>query len=306
MRNRKPFQTKGKTFVPVLRRAVKSACCTAAVIACILTGFLWYADGKGDAVPTGADAGTGEAVLPVLMYHSILKDPQKAGAYVVSPETFEADILELKRRGYESVVVQDLIDYVYHGEPLPEKPVMITLDDGYYNNLTYVLPILENTDMKAVISVVGSYTERYSETPDPNPNYAYLSFDDIRALSNSGRVEIQNHSYDMHSGGSRKGTMKLPEESEARYKKLFCEDAEKTQRLLTENCGVTPSAFAYPFGCISESSEEYLKEMGFLCSMSCYERLNMIGDEESLFNLGRFNRPSGIDSAAFLDGILPE
>ena len=41
---------------------------------------------------------------------------------------------------------------------LPEKPVMITLDDGCYNNLSDVLPLLEKYDMHAIVSVVGEYT----------------------------------------------------------------------------------------------------------------------------------------------------
>jgi len=244
--------------------------------------------------------------LPIIMYHSVLKDPEKAGAYVVSPEVMEADLFTLKSRGYESIVVQDLIDYVYKGIPLPEKPVMITLDDGYYNNLTYVLPILEKHDMRAVISVVGIYTEKFSDTPDPNPNYAHLSFDDIRTLVGSGRVEIQNHSYDMHSTHSRRGTMKKEGESSESYKKEFCSDAARNQQLLLDHCGISPTAFVYPYGYVSEETEEYLKEMGFLCSMICYEKINRITDEESLFNLCRFNRPSGIDTETFLSRILPK
>ena len=50
--------------------------------------------------------------LPVLMYHSILKDPKRAGKYVVSPDTLKGDLQYLKERGYTTVVVEDLIRYV--------------------------------------------------------------------------------------------------------------------------------------------------------------------------------------------------
>ena len=94
--------------------------------------------------------------VPVLMYHSILKDPARAGTYVVSPAQFEADMVCLLDRGYETVSVAELIAYVDGTGRLPEKPVVVTLDDGYYNNLTYVLPILERLDLCAVISIVGA------------------------------------------------------------------------------------------------------------------------------------------------------
>lgn len=141
--------------------------------------------------------------LLILMYHSVLKDPAKTGMYVITPSRLEGDMKYLKERGYETVVTEDLIDHVYYGKQLPEKPVILTFDDGHYNNLAYALPLLEQYDMQAVISVVGKYTERYSENEDKNPAYAYLSWEDIITLVHSGRVEIQNHSYDMHeSSGS--------------------------------------------------------------------------------------------------------
>lgn len=285
-------------------RSVKSAMLTLAATVCILgTALLFFGD---NGVQTDASIAQKNVSLPILMYHSILKNPQRAGDYVVCPDVFKEDLQYLKKHGYESIVVQDLINYVYYGVQLPEKPVMITLDDGYYNNLTYVLPILEKLDMKAVISVVGSYSEKYSDSRDPNPNYAYLSFEDINTMRSSGRIEIQNHSYDMHSVESRRGTMKKSGESEAQYREVFCSDAIRAQQLLKENCGFEPTAFTYPFGYVSKESEDYLKDMGFLCSMICFERINIISDEESLFNLGRFNRPSGITTEAFMKKILPD
>ena len=66
---------------------------------------------------------------------------------------------------------------------------MITFDDGFRNNLTDGLPLLEKYGMKATVAVVGCYSERFSDTPDPNPAYAHLSWDDITELTQSGRVE---------------------------------------------------------------------------------------------------------------------
>lgn len=239
--------------------------------------------------------------LPILMYHSILKDPARGGDYVVSPQLLESDLAFLKRRGYTSLLPSELYEAVTKGEALPPKPVMITFDDGFLNNLTYGLPLLEKYGMKATVAVVGSYSERFSDTPDPNPAYAHLSWDDITELTQSGRVEIANHSYDMHKKEGRKGTRRKFGEDEADYYKALVQDVGKTQSLLEQHCGMVPTAFAYPYGSISRESVAVLQEMGFNVLFTCSEKVNMInGDVNQLLSLGRFNRPNGISTERFM------
>ena len=239
--------------------------------------------------------------MPVLMYHGVLKDSARAGEYIISPQLLESDLAFLKSRGYTSLLPSELYEAVTKGEDLPPKPVMITFDDGFLNNLTYALPLLEKYDMKATVAVVGIYSERFSNTPDPNPAYAHLSWDDITELTQSGRVEIANHSYDMHKKEGRKGTKRKFGEDEADYYAALVQDIGKTQSLLEQNCGIVPTAFAYPYGSISHESVAVLQEMGFNVLFTCSEKVNMInGDAAQLLNMGRFNRPNGISTERFM------
>ena len=246
--------------------------------------------------------------VPVLMYHSILKDPARAGTYVVSPAQFEADMVCLLDRGYETVSVAELIAYVDGTGRLPEKPVVVTLDDGYYNNLTYVLPILERLELCAVVSIVGAYADRAEREQDPNPNYAYLAWDDVRLLAASGRVEIQNHSYDMHGLNGRRGSARMDGESEDGYRAAFTADALRLQRQLAARAGVTPAAYTYPYGSTCPEADALLHELGFRASFTCAEHVNTVvrGEPETLFNLGRYNRPAGELSAEYLRRALPD
>ncbi len=241
--------------------------------------------------------------VPILMYHSILKDPAAAGDYVISPEVLEADLRYLKNNGYTTVLSRDLYAYVTEGKRLPEKPVVITFDDGHANNLLYALPILEKLDMCAVISIVGKYSEQYSASDDHHPSYAYLSWSEINALLESGRIEIANHSYDMHEQLTRKGTMKKADETQETYTQRLKLDLNETQRLLNENCHTTPIAFTYPFGAVCYDSIETVKEIGFCVTYGCAEQVNYISDAASLYCLGRFNRPSGIATEKFMQRI---
>ena len=91
--------------------------------------------------------------LPVIMYHSIVDDSSKINQYTVTPEIIENDMKYLKNQGFETVLTEELLQYIENDVPLPEKPVMITLDDGFYNNFCYLVPLLEKYDMKAGDSV---------------------------------------------------------------------------------------------------------------------------------------------------------
>ncbi len=246
--------------------------------------------------------------LPIIMYHSILKDPRKSDVYVATPEALYNDLKYLKDNGFETVVIQDLINYVKGQADLPEKPVMITFDDGHYNNMYYALPILQELNYRAVLSIVGKYADYYSKNPDPNPNYAYLSWDEIRQLSESGYFEIQNHSYDMHSIGERKGSKRKNGESEAAYFSVFSEDLMKQQMMLQNNSRVTATAFTYPFGFVCPEAQFYLTQLEFSASLICVERINYIqaGNPDCLFDLGRFNRSGKTTTKAFMKKIMKE
>ena len=243
--------------------------------------------------------------LPVLMYHSLLKDPSRHNAYTVSPNTFENDLLYLKANGYETVVVADLIRYVSEGAPLPAKPVMITFDDGHLNNLTYAAPLLEKHGMRAVISVVGAYVEAAVRENDPNPAYAYVTWEDLKAMHASGAFEIQNHSFDLHDNRTSRGAARKEGEVLATYERRLVEDVLKMQQAVLDNVGVAPTAFAYPYGYTDQEAERVLRGLGFSATLTCAERQNVITrDPESLFLLGRYNRPSGMSTYAFMQKAL--
>lgn len=242
--------------------------------------------------------------VPILMYHSVCNNKKVVSDYRISPEQFERDIEYLHKKGYNSIFVSDLVAYVYEGTPLPDKPVVLTFDDGYLNNMTYVLPILEKFDMCATVSVVGEFAEQFSKISDSNPLYAYLTWNDIRAMSATERIEIGNHTYAMHEIGERKGCAKISGESVEKYDEALTNDLERLQNALLENSGTTPIVFAYPYGFISEESLPVIKKLGFLAALTCYEHINYIdGTAEQLYRLGRFNRTPNISTESFMKKI---
>ena len=57
--------------------------------------------------------------MPIIMYHSVLKDKSSQNDYVISPDLFESDLKYFQENGYTTVTVNDLIDYVYSDKALP-------------------------------------------------------------------------------------------------------------------------------------------------------------------------------------------
>ena len=189
---------------------------------------------------------------------------------------------------------------------VPEKPIIITFDDGYYNNLGYVVPMLKKYNMKAVISIVGSYTDTYTKSNETNLNYSYLRWQDIKDMMQEGYVEFQNHTYNLHNyENGRKGCKKKSWESTEQYRNLLIEDVGKLQKEFKENTGYVPNAFTYPYGAISKESLQIIKELGFKASLSCTSGVNFITkDTGCLYQLKRNNRVSGISSAQFFEKII--
>ena len=73
------------------------------------------------------------------------------------------------------------------GGELPEKPIILSFDDGTYNYREYLLPLLEKYDMKATVSIVGAYTDAACEEAEPDPAYSYLDWQDVSVLRDSGQ-----------------------------------------------------------------------------------------------------------------------
>jgi len=233
--------------------------------------------------------------LPIIMYHEV--DTKNLGKYIVSPKELEEDIIYLAKEGYTTITIEDLIAFEYNDIPLPQKPIMITFDDGYYSSCTLILPILQKYNCKAVISIVGKYVDESTDATYSNP---YLNWAQVKELVDSPYVEIQNHSYSMHDLSKRKGCSIIKGESYDKYKNKIIEDVGYLQSQINEKTGYTPKAFTYPYGIICEECDEILEELGFIATLSCYSGVNLLSkNQKELYKLKRYNRPSGINRVNF-------
>lgn len=238
----------------------------------------------------------GRVCLPVLLYHHF--DETVAADTVVSPQRFREQMTALKEAGYTTVTLGQVLDYVDHGAPLPEKAVLITMDDGYTSNLSVAAPILEELGMCATVFVIGIYEGEKIDPNSGNPLYPErFSYEDAAEWVRKGVLELQSHTFNMHQLGDdgfsgRNGILPLKREEAAAYRSALRSDAEAfVLRLAESGIDVPPFAMAYPYGYYGAESESILRELGFRMTFTVREESNLlrIGDERCLWNMGRFN-----------------
>lgn len=219
--------------------------------------------------------------VPVLMYHDV---SYLGEGYSKTPEQFLAQMKELKDTGFHTVTYQQLVDFVEKGTSLPEKPIVITLDDGYRTNYEYVLPILQELDMKAEIALIGGAIQ-YT-------NWG-LKWDEVREMQASGLISFQAHTFQMHEDtsawGGRLGVLRAPGEPWNRYVQTFTADTVKILDTIQRETGVRPIAFTYPRGKWNHLAEALVTQLGCKVSVTTKDGVAKVtqGDPSSLHLMDR-------------------
>lgn len=248
-------------------------------------------------------------ILAVLMYHHF---DQESSAYtVVSAGRFREQMTALRDAGYTAVNLTQVLAYVQKGEPLPDKPVLITMDDGYTSNLTLAAPILEELGMCATVFVIGinEGQEVYVHSGEPlsPPRFSY---EEAAPWVEKGVLDLQSHTYDLHQLASygysgRDGVLPLAGESSTAYQAVLRSDAAQFRQRREGRVTTDLVALAYPFGYSTKEADHLFEEEGILLTFTTQNRANYLwkGDMSSLRLMGRCNVTESLSGAALLDRL---
>lgn len=224
-----------------------------------------------------------ERQLYVLMYHSVALDGTACNAWTITQSTFREHMQYIADKGYSVVAPSDLVS----GEPLPEKAVMITFDDGYADNFTNALPILEEFQYKAVVALITSCMG--------NTGDFWMSWDMCRQAAEGGLLELGVHTHATHK---YPGIQRQEGETREEYEARLFPDLETAIRLIREHTGTTPLHFAYPQGIVDEWAVDFINEH-FPVTVTSYVGVN--DPDDGIQNLMRYN----INEATVFSEILP-
>ena len=159
--------------------------------------------------------------VPVLMYHAVADDPWGWEGLFMTPEGMRSHLQWLLDNGYDPIFFSDLAhidDY--------DRPVILTFDDGYNDNYTELLPILQEFGAKATVFVIAGNV-------DVNPNF--MTSEQVKALADSGLVDIQSHTVNHMELASLTEEQQLTE-------------LRDSQLMLARITGKVPYVISYPAG----------------------------------------------------------
>lgn len=146
--------------------------------------------------------------VPVIMYHTVgIPNKRWQWNYLTCPyEVFENQLKWMKKKGFHTISLQQLYDYMKEGIKLPKKPVMLTFDDGYLDNFVFAYPLLKKYGFKGEIYVNPEFVDpknairknledvwRDKAKIDELETIGYLSWDEMREMEKKGVMNIQSH-----------------------------------------------------------------------------------------------------------------
>lgn len=197
------------------------------------------------ATVTRTASGVRTVRVPILMYHYVSVPPADADKYrldlSVTPEAFQAQMDYLVSAGYHTVRVADLTAMLLKGTPLPDKPIVLTFDDGYSDIFNNAYPILKAHGYTGTFFVIV-------DTLDEN-RWGYLNWAQVAEMAESG-MEIGSHTMD-HLDLSRMSRSRQTEEITA------------SKDAIESHIGATVTSFSYPAGKYNAISLAVLESTGY-------------------------------------------
>lgn len=233
----------------------------------------------------------GDMQLPILMYHNFTVDGETT-SMTITQNRFREDMQFLREYGYTPLWAQDLVDIKANKKSMPERPVMVTFDDGYASNYTLAFPVLKEERIKATISIV---TAHIRDQPDTGL-VSSLTWAQVKELYESGLIDLGTHTHMLHNEtnggllipGGPDGVQRFRGETWTEYQTRVGKDIKTSIDQIKQNVGqsVQIRYFSYPFGATDSWFGEIIKENNILVSTT--SRYKQATIAKGLYGLPRY------------------
>lgn len=195
--------------------------------------------------------------IVVLNYHKIDDVDMPLS---VAPVEFDKQMAYLKANGYHAITPDQLAAHLESGANLPEKPLLITFDDGYADNYTNAYPVLKKYGFTATFFVVTDFLSRYPQ---------YLTWDQAREMQKNG-MKIASHTMEHQSLTALSDEAIMAELTGAR-------------QALDYQLGAQPQYFAYPTGTYDLHIAQLIEKAGYKAAFTIkYGNVDMASNRFAL------------------------
>lgn len=209
--------------------------------------------------------------VPILMYHYVSVPPPNADIYrldlSVTPDRFATHLLALSSTGYTTISLYDLLAHLTQGTPLPQKPVILSFDDGYRDNYENAFPLLQEFGMTATFFVVTDYINEGLS--------AYLTWEMAREMQAAG-MHIESHARTHVDLRNRKDSF------------LIWQALGSVETIESE-LGMRPRFITYPSGHYDANTIRIFKDIDFWAGLTTIQGATHSTDD--LFQLKRVRVP---------------
>lgn len=255
-----------------------------------------------------------------IAYHDVEdRDPDQA-VVAVRTERLIEQLAWLRENGYQAVSVDQILAARRGGPALPPKAVMLSFDDGYSSFYTRVMPILRAYHWPALLAPVGSWIDTPLNQPvdfagTPRPRGEFLTWQQIREVSQSGLVEIAAHTDANHKGilANPQGNLEPAAttrsfdpktngyESEAQFQARMRADVAAISNKIRTVTGKAPRVWVWPYGAADGTSLTVVGEHGYEMALTLEDGLDDLGN---LMNSPRFLVASDPDGEHFANSMV--
>lgn len=212
------------------------------------------------------------ARVPVIMYHDIL--PEKQVFFDVTPAELAADFEQIRQQGLTPIHLDQLVQHLSTGIPLPAKPILLTFDDGYQGHYDYVYPLLKQYGYPAAFSI---YTRKVGQ----RIGRSSLSWAMLKTMAADPLVTIAAHSLTHPADLTQLSDQQLRQE------------VWQSKQILETELGIPIFYFVYPEGHYDRRVQQQVQQAGYRAAFTMDDQVQRFaGASESLLSIDRIGQGS--------------
>jgi peptidoglycan/xylan/chitin deacetylase (PgdA/CDA1 family) len=200
--------------------------------------------------------------LTVLMYHKVdaLQPEVRYPGNYVAPAAFEQQMDALLDWGYRTIGFDEWMDHVHGRAPLPDKPLIVTFDDGYTCFDRNAWPVLRARNMTATVFLVSSQIGGTNVWDADERQERLLDAPRILALQREGAR------FGSHTHTHRALATLSPADA--------FDELTRSRVALTALLGRDVDVIAYPFSNQSDRVRQLARQAGYRCAVRGKGRMN--------------------------------